>query len=50
MQKRLDFAREAINWSQERLFSQIFSDEVWAIGGAHTYLFVTVKEDNSNRL
>jgi hypothetical protein len=48
MQKRLDFARQAINWSQERLYSQIFSDEVWAMGGAHTLLFVTVKDDNSD--
>jgi transposase len=50
MQQRLDFAREAINWSQERLYLQIFSDEVWAMGGAHTHSFVTVKEDNSDRL
>ena len=28
----------------------MFSDEVWAIGGAYTLLFVTVKEDNSDRL
>jgi hypothetical protein len=50
MQKRLDFARQAINWSQERLYSQIFSDEVWAMGGTHTLSFVTIKEDNSDRL
>ncbi|KIN09120.1 hypothetical protein OIDMADRAFT_48949 [Oidiodendron maius Zn] len=28
MHQRLEFARQAINWSQERLYSQIFSDEV----------------------
>jgi hypothetical protein len=50
MQKRLDFARQAINWSQERLYSQIFSDEVWAMGGAHTLSFITIKDDNSDRL
>jgi hypothetical protein len=44
MQKRLEFARQAINWSRERLYSQIFSDEVWAMGGAHTRSFVTIKE------
>lgn len=49
MQERLDFAQQAINWSQERLNLQIFSDEVWAKGGAHTVSFVTVKEDNSDR-
>ena len=50
MHQRLEFARQAINWSQERLYSQMFSDEVWAMGGAHTLSFVTVKEDNSDRL
>ena len=50
MRQRLEFARQAINWSQERLYSQIFSDEVWAMGGAHTLSFVTVKVDNSDRL
>ena len=49
MQKRLEFARQAINWSRERLYSQILSDEVWAMGGAHTRSFVTIKEDNSDR-
>jgi hypothetical protein len=50
MRKRLEFAQEAINWSRERLYSQIFSDEVWAMGGAHTLSFVTIKDDNSDRL
>jgi transposase len=50
MQKRLEFAQQAINWSRERLYSQIFSDEVWAMGGAHTLSFITVREDNSDRL
>ena len=49
MRERLDFASEAINWSKERLYRQIFSDEVWAHGGAHTQSYVTVKEDGSDR-
>ena len=36
MRERVDFAEEAITWTPERLFNQIFSDEVWAMGGAHT--------------
>ena len=38
-----------VPWTRERLYRQIFSDEVWAKGGAHTVSFVTVKEDNSDR-
>ena len=49
MRERLEFAQEAINWTRERLYLQIFSDEVWAKGGAHTVSFVTVKEDRSDR-
>jgi len=49
MQERVDFAEEAITWTPERLFHQIFSDEVWAMGGAHTQSYVTVKEDGSDR-
>jgi hypothetical protein len=50
MQERVDFAKEGLTWTLERLFHQIFSDEVWASGGAHTQSYVTVKEDGSNRL
>ena len=49
MRERLDFTRQAIHWTRERLYAQIFSDEVWAKGGAHTVSFVTVKEDGSDR-
>jgi hypothetical protein len=49
MRERLDFARQAVYWTRERLYAQIFSDEVWAKGGAHTVSFVTVKEDGSDR-
>jgi hypothetical protein len=36
MQERVDFAKEGLTWTPERLFYQIFSDEVWAMGGAYT--------------
>lgn len=49
MAERLEFASEAIKWSKERLYRQIFSDEVWAHRGAHTQSYVTVKEDGSDR-
>ena len=47
--ERLQFAREAIHWTRERLCAQIFTDEVWAMGGAHTTSYVTVKKDRSDR-
>jgi len=49
MAERLEFASEAIKWSKERLYRQIFSDKVWASGGAHTQTYVTMKEDGSER-
>jgi hypothetical protein len=49
MQERVAFAKEGITWSRERLYHQVFSDEVWAMGGAHTVSYVTVKEDRSDR-
>ena len=33
---------EGLTWSRERLFSQAFSDEVQAYGGAFTQSYVTV--------
>jgi hypothetical protein len=50
MQERVDFAEEGKTWTPERLFHQVFSDEVWAMGGAHTQSYITVKEDGSDRL
>lgn len=47
--ERFDFASEAINWSRQRLFLQIFSDEVWAYGGAHTQSYISCKLDGSDR-
>jgi len=49
MRERLQFARDAITWNRERLYRQIFTDEVWAMGGAHTVSYVTVKTDNTDR-
>ena len=48
-QLRYDFAQEAVRWSHEQVYNQIFSDEIWANGGAHTTSYVTVKEDGSDR-
>jgi hypothetical protein len=50
MQERVDFAEEGLTWTPERLFHQVFSDEVWTMGGAHTQSYITVKEDGSDRL
>jgi hypothetical protein len=36
MAERVAFAQEGLIWTPERLFLQIFSDEVWVMGGAHT--------------
>ena len=49
MTERLVFAQEGITWSRARLESQLFSDEVWAMGGAHTTSYVTVRKDGLDR-
>ncbi|PMD17148.1 hypothetical protein NA56DRAFT_708028 [Hyaloscypha hepaticicola] len=49
MRERVEFAEERKTWTPQRLFNQIFSDEVWAMGGAYTRAWVTVKEDGSDR-
>jgi hypothetical protein len=49
MAERVAFAQEGITWSRQRVQKQMFSDEVWANGGAHTVSYVTVKEDGSDR-
>ena len=41
-QNRLEFALDAIQWTPERLSQQMFSDEVWAHGGANTRRSCTV--------
>ena len=48
-QEHLIFAHQAILWPRSRVEHQIFSDEVWAMGGAHTASYVTVKENGSDR-
>jgi hypothetical protein len=47
--ERLAFAEWAIIWTRERLRCQIFSDEVWAMGGQYTRSYVTAKLDGSER-
>jgi hypothetical protein len=47
--QRLAFIEEGITWDRDRVQRQMFSDEVWAMGGAHTESWVTVKEDGSDR-
>jgi hypothetical protein len=42
MAYRVRFAEEGLTWSEARLKQQVFSDEVWAYGGAFTQSFVTV--------
>jgi hypothetical protein len=42
-------SQEGLTWSKERQYRQIFSDEVWAHGGAHAQSYVTAKEDGSDR-
>ena len=49
MDTRLAFAEEGITWTRERLFNQIFSDEVWAMRGAYTMQYVSCKKDSSDR-
>lgn len=47
--ERRQFAEQALTWTKERVQRQIFSDEVWAMGGAHTTSFVTCLEDRSDK-
>jgi len=42
---RVQFAEIAKHWSLDRLMQQVFSDEVWAFGGAFTQSYVTVLVD-----
>jgi hypothetical protein len=47
MAQRLAFAREGVTWTPERLARQVFSDEIWAHGGAFTQSYVTVLVDGA---
>ena len=49
MRERLTFAQEGITWRRDRVQRICFTDEVWAMGGAHTDSYVTVLEDGSDR-
>jgi hypothetical protein len=46
---RKAFAEQGIKWTREMVHNPMFSDEVWAMGGANTGSFVTVLEDGSDR-
>jgi hypothetical protein len=48
-QERLAFAHQGLSWTRSRVQVQMFTDEVWAMGEAHTTSYVTVKEDGSDR-
>jgi hypothetical protein len=45
--ERVASARAAKLWSRERLYLLMFSDEVWAKGGAHTVEWITKLVDGS---
>ncbi|KAH6714437.1 hypothetical protein BKA61DRAFT_550038 [Leptodontidium sp. MPI-SDFR-AT-0119] len=50
MHERLVFAEWGVTWPRARVQRTAFTDEVWAMGGAHTTSYVTVKVDGSDRL
>ncbi len=47
-QERVIFACQGLLWTRSRVYCQMFTDEVWAMGGAHTISYVTVMEDGSD--
>lgn len=48
--QRVEFAETAMRWTRERVYNQVFSDEVWVMGGGgHTISYVTVRQDGSDR-
>jgi hypothetical protein len=49
MRKRVTFAEQAKTWDRRRLALLLFSDKVWAKGGAHTIEWIIMREDGSNR-
>lgn len=49
LQERLAFAREGILRPRDKVLRQMFTDEVWAMGGPFTTSYVTVKPDGSGR-
>lgn len=49
MRQRVTSCEEAIHWTRERLYRQMFSDEVWANGGAYAVEYIAVKEDGSEK-
>jgi hypothetical protein len=49
MQARVEFARWRIILAKERLYDQIFSDEMWIMREAHKSSYVTVQADKTDR-
>lgn len=39
--KRIAFATEHVNWTQEQWYSKFWTDETWVTGGRHTCTWVT---------
>lgn len=49
IEERRIFAEDGITWRRERVQRICFTDEVWAMGGAHNTSYVTVLEDGTDR-
>jgi hypothetical protein len=49
MRQRIDFARDGLTWRRARVQRICFTDEVWAMGGAHTDSWVTVLDNGSEK-
>jgi hypothetical protein len=49
MRERLTFTQDGITRRRERVPKICFTDEVWAMRGAHTSSYVTIHEDRSDR-
>ena len=50
VRERYEFSDDGRHWQRARAQRVMFSDEVWANGGAHSNAYVTVLEDGSDRL
>ena len=48
-EKCLVFVHQELSWMRSRLWIQMFTDEIWAMGDAHTTFYVTVKTDGSDQ-
>jgi hypothetical protein len=48
MNVHLLFAEEGITWDRQCVACILFSDKVWAKGGAHIVKWITMQEDGSD--